>query len=66
MGAQMKERAGSSGNAESGSHLAGAGATESHAEHVDGPGSSGNAGTGSHLAATDAAGTMQGRWKGQV
>ena len=40
---------------ESGSHLAGAGAAESHAGQVDGPGSSGNAGIGSHLAGAGAA-----------
>ena len=51
----MMEHAGSSGNTENGSHLAGEGAAEGHAGPVDGPGSSGNAGIGSHLEATDAA-----------
>ena len=56
--AQVMERAGSSRNAENGSHLEAADAAEGHAGQVDGPGSSGNAGIGSHLAVapvTDAA-----------
>ena len=40
---------------ENGSHLAEAGAAESHAGHADGLGSSGNAEIGSHLAETGAA-----------
>ena len=55
MGAPVMERAGSSGNAENGSHLEATGAAEGHAGQVGGPGSSGNAGIGSHLAETDAA-----------
>ena len=55
MGAPVMERAGSSGNTENGSHLAGADAAEGHARQVDGPGSSGNAENGSHLAVADAA-----------
>ena len=55
MGAPVMERAGSSGNAGNGSHLAEADAAEGHAGQVDGPGGSGNAENGSHLAATDAA-----------
>ena len=55
MGAPVMERAGSSGNAENGSHLAGADAAEGHAGQVDGPGSSGNAENGSYLAGADAA-----------
>ena len=53
MGAPVMERAGSSGNAENGSHLAATDAAEGLAGHVDGPGSSGFAGTGSHLAGAD-------------
>ena len=55
MGAPVMERAGSSGNARIGSHLAATDAAKSHAGQVDGPGSSGNAGNGSHLAEADAA-----------
>ena len=55
MGAPVMERAGSSGNAENGSHLAGADAAESHAGQVASSGSSGNAENGSHLAGADAA-----------
>ena len=55
MGAPVMERAGSSGNAVNGSHLARADAADGHAGQVGGPGSSGNAGIGSHLEATDAA-----------
>ena len=55
MGAPVMARAGSSGNAENGSYLAGADAADGHAGQVDGPGSSGNAGIGSHLAVADAA-----------
>ena len=40
------------GTPDDGSHLAEAGAAESHAGHADGPGGSGNGGIGSHLAAT--------------
>ena len=53
MGAPVMERAGSSGNAENGSHLAATDAAECHAGLVDGPGSSGNTGIGSYLAAED-------------
>ena len=53
MGAPVMERAGSSGNAGNGSHLAEADAAEGHAGQVDGPGGSGNAENGSHLAAAD-------------
>ena len=42
-------------DAGNGSHLAEAGAAESHAGQVDGSGSSGNAENGSHLAGADAA-----------
>ena len=62
MGAPVMERAGSSGNAENGSYLAGADAAEGHAGHVGGPGSSGNTENGSHLAE---AGAAEGR-AGQV
>ena len=55
MGAPVMERAGSSGNAENGSYLAG---------HVDGPGSSGNAGNGPHLAETGAAESHAGQVDG--
>ena len=53
MGAPVMERAGSSGNARIGSHLAATDAAKGHAGQVDGPGSSGNAVNGSHLAAAD-------------
>ena len=43
-----------SGNAENGSHLAGADVAEGHAGQVGDPGSSGNAENGSHLAEADA------------
>ena len=55
MGAPVMERAGSSGNAENGSHLAEADAAESHAGQVASSGSSGNAVNGSRLARADAA-----------
>ena len=55
MGAPVMERAGSSGNARIGSHLAATDTAGGHAGQVDGPGSSRNAENGSHLAATDAA-----------
>ena len=55
MGAPVMERAGSSGNAENGSHLAETGAAKGLAGQVDGPGSSGNTENGSHLAVADAA-----------
>ena len=55
MGAPVMARAGSSGNARNGSHLAEVGATDGHAGQVDGPGSSGNAENGSYLAGADAA-----------
>ena len=42
-------RAGSSGNAGIGSHLAEMDAAEGQAGQVEGPGGSGNAGIGSHL-----------------
>ena len=53
MGAPVMARAGSSGNARNGSHLAEVGATDGHAGQVDGPGSSEFAKNGSHLEATD-------------
>ena len=55
MGAPVMERAGSSGNAGTGSYLAGAYAAEGHAGQVASSGMSGNAGNGSHLAGADAA-----------
>ena len=55
MGAPVMERAGSSGNAKNGSHLAGADAAEGHAGQVASSGMSGNAENGSHLAEADAA-----------
>ena len=55
MGAPVMEHAGSSGNAENGSYLAGADAADGHAGQVASSGSSGNAEIGSHLAGADAA-----------
>ena len=55
MGAPVMERAGSSGNAGIGSHLAGADASEGRAGQVASSGSSGNTENGSHLAGADAA-----------